>query len=100
LLSSKFGQKVAILVQINSYDESFKGEEKVIKLMGNIVEQGSEAIIIKCADILVNFNYYKDIGDEKKKKSMKYFARLLIWKAQEKGLEENLLGLLKSEMNL
>ena len=64
-IKSRFGEKIAILVEANSFDESIRGKvERYRENFNRCFRIGREALIIKAADIIDN-NYYYHLAPKK-----------------------------------
>lgn len=80
-IRQKFGDKVAALVDANSFDESIQDKTEQYKhLFDKSLKTGKEALIIKAADILDNSDYYHLAGSKELEshliEKMSYFIEL------------------------
>lgn len=65
-ISENFGQNVGILVAANSKNASIKESiERNEELIKRCVEHSEQAAIIKAADIIDNYHYYKSLAQDK-----------------------------------
>ncbi len=60
-ISNEFGEEIANLVKANTKNENIKN--KYEDLITRCIELGENALIIKAADIIDNFNYYSKISN-------------------------------------
>jgi len=77
-IKAQFGNKVAELVQANTFDPNIKDKKERFKEAVNRVKKaGKQAVMIKVADSLDNFPYYTEIFDKQKKQE-------ILWKHQQR----------------
>jgi len=77
-IKAQFGNKVAELVQANTFDPNIKDKKERFKqAIAKVKKAGKSAIMIKIADSLDNFPYYTKILDSKEKE-------LVLWKHSQR----------------
>jgi (p)ppGpp synthase/HD superfamily hydrolase len=64
LIEDKFGKEVLDVILANSKDDSVAGNINQ-ELLQRCLAHGEDALIVKTADILDNYKYYKRISDQK-----------------------------------
>lgn len=64
-IEEKFGKNVLDIVLANSKDESIAKEDRNKELLQRCVDCSNDALIVKIADILDNYKYYKRIESQK-----------------------------------
>ncbi len=66
-IKEKFGDSIANIVNVVSFDSNIKDELEQAKVMfKNCINYGIEALIIKCADLIDNFDYMMFVKNKEK----------------------------------
>ena len=64
-IKNEFGEKVADIVQVVSFDDNIDNkEEQTRELFGRVKKYGYEAIVVKCADLFCNLPFFVYVKKE------------------------------------
>ena len=78
-LTGEFGEEVTKLVQLVTKEDNEKTwEEKNADIIRNCFNHGEQALALKAADILVNYDYYKKIDSEREVGRDEFMARTML----------------------
>lgn len=80
-LQELFGNEIANLVKVNTFDTSIQNKtERYKNMFRKCIEKGKDSVIIKAADILDNCNYIELVKEEKLKSwligKLRYFINI------------------------
>jgi len=98
LLEEEFGTAVLELISTNSKDSSISDQdERIEELIKRCVENGEAALIVKTADVIDNFRYFRRINDEK---GIDYCERnaKMIFRHKPESFQDKIFDELKSLM--
>jgi len=97
-LTSSFGKTVTDLVEANTKDRSIINQDERIKeLINRCVKYGENALIVKAADILDNFEYFQSIEDAKGIDYCLRNARVLM-ESMPEGFKDKIFESLKNKI--
>lgn len=89
MILSEFGERVLELILANTKNESILDKsEKIGDLMTRCVEVGEDAILIKIADIIDNYDYYERNDEPDGVEKMNKNAKILLQIAEKKISDE------------
>jgi len=76
-IENNFGKEIAEIVQANTKDENLT-DNKYKDMMIKCIEYGEDALIVKAADIIDNFNYYTRINEHEGLAYVHHITSLLL----------------------
>lgn len=76
-IENNFGKEIAEIVDANTISESLL-EDKYKDLITRCIKYGQDALIIKAADVLDNFNYYTRMNNSNGLEYAKHIKSLLL----------------------